>query len=443
MINKEKQLDGLKSLIKGLESVVVAFSGGVDSALLAKVCSDVLGEKAIAVTAVSETYPEFELNEAKKVAKEIGIGHKILRTNELSVENFAKNPANRCYFCKTELFSKLKDVAKEVDFKNIADGSNLDDTGDFRPGLRAAMELGSRGPLREAGLTKKDVREMSKFLGLSTWNKPAFACLSSRIPYGQKITVDKLDMIIKSEDFLREAGFKSFRVRHHGTIARIEVPLIDIERVMDSDVRSGVVKKLKSIGFTYVTVDLEGLRSGSMNEVLADEEKGYGNTGLLIDDQVPDERGKKSSVVKKHDDFSIFTVFTDGASRGNPGKAGIGVAIYGQNDVAGSSAVLVEELSEYIGVVTNNVAEYKALIKALETVVKKGPVQVVFKLDSELLVKQINGAYKVRNKNLLPLYNEVMSFLRQIDRWEVIHVPRCENSVADALANKGIDSFSD
>jgi len=288
MINKEKQLDGLKSLVKGLESVVVAFSGGVDSTLLAKVCSDVLGEKAIAVTAVSETYPEFELNEAKRVAKEIGIGHKILRTNELSVENFAKNPANRCYFCKTELFSKLRDVAKEVDFKNIADGSNLDDTGDFRPGLKAAMELGSRGPLREAGLTKKDVREMSKFLGLSTWDKPAFACLSSRIPYGQKITVDKLDMVIKAEDFLREAGFKSFRVRHHDTIARIEVPLIDIARVMDSDVRSAVVKKLKSIGFTYVTIDLEGLRSGSMNEVLADEEKDYKeNTGLVIDDQMP------------------------------------------------------------------------------------------------------------------------------------------------------------
>ena len=429
-------------MIKGLESVVVAFSGGVDSALLAKVCSDVLGTKAIAVTAVSETYPEFELNEAKRVAKEIGIGHKILRTSELSVENFAKNPANRCYFCKTELFGKLKDVAKDVNFKNIADGSNLDDTGDFRPGLKAAMELGSRSPLREAGLTKKDVRAISKSLGLSTWDKPAFACLSSRIPYGQKITVDKLDMVIKAEDFLREIGFKSFRVRHHDTIARIEVPLADIGKLMGNDVRSGVVKKLKSIGFTYVTIDLEGLRSGSMNEVLAEQEKRGGESaGLVIDDQIPEEmENENSGVAGKPGAVSIFTVFTDGASRGNPGKAGIGAAIYAQKD-AGDSPVLVDEISEYIGVVTNNVAEYMALIKALENVVERKPARVFFKLDSELLVKQINGAYKVRNKNLLPLYNKVMVLLRQVARWEVIHVPRGENSVADALANDGIDSF--
>ena len=442
MTKREKQLDGLKSLIKGLESVVVAFSGGVDSALLAKVCSDVLGEKAIAVTAVSETYPVFELNQAKMVAKEIGIGHKILRTSELSIEDFARNPANRCYFCKTELFSKLKDVAEEINFKNIADGSNLDDTGDFRPGLKAAMELGSRSPLREAGLTKKDVRAISKSLGLSTWDKPAFACLSSRIPYGQKITVDKLGMIIKAEDFLRDAGFKSFRVRHHDTIARIEVPLADIGKLVDDDARSTVVKKLKSIGFTYVTIDLEGLRSGSMNEVLVEQEKSIGeNAGLVIDDPVPGEMvNENSDVAAKPDDFSLFTVFTDGASRGNPGKAGIGVAIYAQKDTEGSP-VLVDEIAEYIGVVTNNVAEYMALIKALENVVEKKPASVIFKLDSELLVKQINGAYKVRNKNLLPLYNRVMAFLRQFTRWEVVHVPRGENSVADALANEGIDSF--
>ena len=263
-----KKLEGLKDIIMGLESVVVAFSGGVDSSLITKVCYDALGDKAMAVTANSETYPGFELEEAKTLAKAIRIKHLVIETSELAIEGFADNPPNRCYFCKTELFEKLKEIASQHGFKHVADGANLDDTGDFRPGLEAAKELGIRSPLKEARLTKDDVRQLSKLLGLSTWDKPSYACMSSRFPYGEKITKDKLTMVSRAEELLRAMGFKQFRVRHHDTIARIEVPSENIRTLTDPLVRTEIVKKFKEIGFTYVTIDLEGFRSGSMNETL-------------------------------------------------------------------------------------------------------------------------------------------------------------------------------
>ncbi|MGR3309226.1 MAG: ATP-dependent sacrificial sulfur transferase LarE [Candidatus Brocadiales bacterium] len=269
-----KKLEPLKDIIKSLESVVVAFSGGVDSSLITKVCYDALGDKAMAVTANSETYPGFELEEAKKLAKEIGIRHLVIETSELDIEGFADNPPNRCYFCKSELFEKLKEIANQNGFKHVADGANLDDTGDFRPGLEAAKELGIRSPLKEAGLTKDDVRQLSRLLGLPTWDKPSYACMSSRFPYGEKITKDKLTMVSRAEDLLRTMGFKQFRVRHHNTIARIEVLPENIRTMTDPLVRAEIVKEFKEIGFTYVTIDLEGFRSGSMNEPLKGLEVG-------------------------------------------------------------------------------------------------------------------------------------------------------------------------
>ncbi len=265
----EEKLLKLREIVRNLKSVVVAFSGGVDSTLVTKVCYDVLKDNSMAVTARSETYPDFEFEEAKELAKEIGIRHLVLNTSELAIEGFASNPPNRCYFCKTELFEKLKDIAKQHRFLHVADGANLDDMEDYRPGLEASKELGVKSPLKEAGMTKKDVREASKILNLPNWNKPAYACMSSRFPYGQSITEEKLKMVSEAEKYLRGLGLEQFRVRHHETIARIEVLPEDIHILTNSPTRDELLIKFKEIGFTYITLDLEGYRSGSMNEVLS------------------------------------------------------------------------------------------------------------------------------------------------------------------------------
>ena len=272
-MNTQEKLQILKENIKKLESVVVAFSGGVDSSLVAKVCYDVLGNKALAITARSETYPAHEYEEAQRIAQEIGIPHMTIHTSELGIKGFAENPPNRCYFCKSELFGKLQEIAKEKGVKNVADGANLDDVNEYRPGLDAARELEVRSPLRESGLRKADIREISKYLNLSNWDKPSYACMSSRFPYGQSITEEKLTIVAAAEDYMRGIGMKQFRVRHHDTIARIEVLPDDIPLLLQDDKRTEIVKKFKEIGYKYVTLDMEGYRSGSMNEVLTDKKK--------------------------------------------------------------------------------------------------------------------------------------------------------------------------
>ncbi|MGQ3683708.1 MAG: ATP-dependent sacrificial sulfur transferase LarE [Candidatus Loosdrechtia sp.] len=267
MDTKEK-LKKLQDTVKGLESVVIAFSGGVDSSLVAKVCYDVLGEKALAVTARSETYPAHEYEEAVKIAQEIGIPHMTIHTSELGIKGFADNPPNRCYFCKSELFGKLKEIAGDKGYKHVADGANLDDTGEYRPGLDAARELEVHSPLKESGLRKADIREIAKYLNLSNWDKPPYACMSSRFPYGEPITEEKLSLVAAAENYLRSIGLRQFRVRHHDTIARIEVLPEDIPALLDAGRRNELVRKFKEIGYQYVTLDMEGYRSGSMNEVL-------------------------------------------------------------------------------------------------------------------------------------------------------------------------------
>ncbi|AEF17716.1 MULTISPECIES: ATP-dependent sacrificial sulfur transferase LarE [Thermoanaerobacterium] len=266
----EEKYENLKKYIEKLGSAVIAFSGGVDSTFLAKVCYDVLKDRCVAVTATSSTYPQREFKEAQELAKQIGIRHRIIRSEELEIEGFSKNPIDRCYYCKSELFSKLKNVAEEEGIEYVLDGTNYDDTGDFRPGRRAARELGVKSPLLECGFTKNDIREMSKILGLPTWNKPAYACLSSRFPYGQEITDQKLSMVDKAEEYLLKLGFVGFRVRHHGDIARIELDQKQINMMLDESVRKNVVLKLKEIGFKYVSLDLEGYRTGSMNEAVVE-----------------------------------------------------------------------------------------------------------------------------------------------------------------------------
>ncbi|MBU3182587.1 ATP-dependent sacrificial sulfur transferase LarE [Clostridium psychrophilum] len=263
----------LKDNLRKLGSVAIAYSGGVDSTFLLKVASDVLGDKVIAITAKSTTYPEREFKEAVKYIKGIGAKHIVIISEELEIEGFASNPVNRCYYCKKELFSKIRKVADDNNINAVLDGSNLDDTSDYRPGMQAAKELEVISPLKDAKFTKNDIRTMSKRLGVPTWNKPAFACLSSRFPYGNKITVEKLSMVERAEQFLLDIGFRQIRVRHHGDIARIEVNVEERNKFFDVKIMDKVANKLKIIGFKYVTLDLLGYRTGSMNEVLSEEEK--------------------------------------------------------------------------------------------------------------------------------------------------------------------------
>ncbi len=267
-MNLDEKLSSLKNAIGGLESVLVAYSGGVDSTFLLKVCKDVLGDRVLAVIAESETYPAKEIEAAKATAQQLGASYEVIATAELANDAFASNPPNRCYHCKSELFSKLQGIARQRGLKHVLDGSNHDDIGDFRPGRQAGQELHVRSPLLEAGLTKDDIRRLSKQMGLSTWDKPSFACLSSRFPYGERITTDKLARIDAAEQFLRELGFPQVRVRHHDTIARIEVPRELLPRLLTNGTSDLVARKLKDLGFVYVTVDLLGYRSGSMNETL-------------------------------------------------------------------------------------------------------------------------------------------------------------------------------
>ncbi|WP_026476620.1 ATP-dependent sacrificial sulfur transferase LarE [Alkaliphilus transvaalensis] len=263
----------LKEILKNLNSGAVAFSGGVDSTFLLKVAHDVLGKNVIAVTARSSTYPEREFNEATQYAKEFGVKHVVIVSEELDIEGFAQNPVNRCYYCKHELFTKVRDVAQEHGISHVLDGSNFDDISDFRPGMHAAKELKVVSPLKEAGLTKDDIRQLSKELGVPTWNKPAFACLSSRFPYGHEITAPKLKMVELAEQFLLDLGFRQIRVRHHEKIARIEIAKEERIKLFNTDLMDQIGTYFKKIGFDYATVDLLGYRTGSMNEVLSEEDK--------------------------------------------------------------------------------------------------------------------------------------------------------------------------
>ena len=264
--NISKKLEKLKQILKDMDKVVVAYSGGTDSTFLLKVAHDMLGKNTLAVTAVSPTYTNSELVEAKRFTKKMKIQHIIIKSKEMENEKFKKNTPDRCYYCKKELFSKSKKIANTQNINYIIDGSNVDDINDYRPGTKAIIEYGVKSPLKEVGLTKKEIRELSLKMQLNSWNKPPLACLSSRFPYGTNITKKRLKQIEQAESFLLKLGLNHVRVRYHDNIARIEVNKDDFSKILKHSKK--IIQQFKKLGFTYITLDIEGYRAGSLNEVL-------------------------------------------------------------------------------------------------------------------------------------------------------------------------------
>ena len=262
-----KRVD-LVDILSKMDRVIIAYSGGVDSAFLAAVANEVLGNNALSVTAVSPSLAPSELEEAQSLAQDLGLNYRTINTNEIEREDYSANNPDRCFFCKDELYSHLIKFCGEENYNFVVNGTNVDDLGDYRPGLDAATQYGVRSPLVEANLEKKDIRVLSREMGLPTWDKPAQACLSSRIPYGTMVTVEALTTIAKAEKYLREKGFKQLRVRHHENIARIEISADDFDVITSEPLRTEVPSYFKSLGYSYVTLDLEGFRSGSLNEIL-------------------------------------------------------------------------------------------------------------------------------------------------------------------------------
>lgn len=272
-VGKDQKVARLKKILEECGSVLVSFSGGVDSSFLLKAAKDFLGvENVLAVIADSVIYPKYELREAEKLAKKLGVKWKVIKSSVISNKNFISNPPNRCYFCKKALFKELKRISKEEGLNEVIDGTNREDIEGYRPGLKAAGELGIKSPLNEAGMKKKDIRKFSRKIGLETWNKLSFACLASRFPYGIEITRDRLRRVEKAERILISMGFNQLRVRHHVDIARIEVPEQEFLKILKK--REEIIQNFKELGYNYITLDIEGYRSGSLNEVLG-RKNGY------------------------------------------------------------------------------------------------------------------------------------------------------------------------
>ena len=282
-----KKYDRLLEIIRSYGSGAVAFSGGVDSTFLLRAAKEALGDDVTAITAASGLFPQRETEETEALCRRIGVRQIRLTIDEMEIDGVRENPPDRCYHCKKHLFSKILETAEEMGLTEVMEGSNTDDAQDYRPGSRAIRELGVRSPLKEAGFSKSEIRVLSGHQGLPTWNKPSFACLASRIPYGDEITKEKLSMAEQGEELLRQLGFRQYRVRIHGSLARIEIEPEEFERIMEHDMRNAVCQRLREIGFAYVSLDLQGYRTGSMNETL---ESGPEQERKLIKEAVTEEK---------------------------------------------------------------------------------------------------------------------------------------------------------
>jgi uncharacterized protein (TIGR00268 family) len=368
-----------------------------------------------------------------------------VRTKELRNPLFSENRKDRCYHCKAELFGIIAEIARRESIPFILDGTNASDEGDYRPGRRAAEEKGVRSPLLEAGFTKEDVRKEARRLGLPNWKKPSFACLASRFPYGETLTKKKLSQVEQCENILRDQGFAQFRVRCHGDVARIEVEESDIAQVIEN--REVIVRGIREAGFRFVALDLEGYKTGSMNRVLESESPKYGVRGLApafqtanLDHSPNESEGKPSQSKKaiawmktwKPRTFGTgwATLYVDGGSHGNPGPAAIGFLLC---DESGKE---LARKSEQIGEATNNVAEYRSLLEGLAAAKSLGTKKIAVLCDSQLIVRQVNGAYKVKNQGLLRILSEVQRIRRSFDDFRIDEIPREENKYADYLVQQ-------